>query len=115
MVEKKSELTCPFCKTPMEEVYISLVSGQSARLYSSKEELSSLTGGLGKQKDIILENMIFSDHLNNRKGYRCSNCMTFIIGTQDYSDSNNKLKKSMDRVRKSMDRTHYHSSNFSQK
>lgn len=92
----------------MEEVYISLVSGVGARLYSSKEELNLATGGLGKRKDIILEDLAFSDYPQSRKGYKCNNCMTFIIGTQDYSDSHNQ-------VRKSMDRTHFHSSNFPEK
>jgi hypothetical protein len=86
-----------------------MISTGLTKLFASKEKLNWLTGGLGQKKEVILESGLFAEIPYDRKGYKCSNCRAFIIGTQEDSDSNNKIKH---KTEFSNDKEHYHASNY---
>lgn len=71
------KIDCPFCKNPMEKVYITMIG--AARLFSSKEKLNWLTGGWTQKKEAILESGFDAEIPHSREGYKCNNCNAYLI------------------------------------
>ena len=70
-----TRMKCPFCSTLMNKGYVSLMG--HSMLYFSKDAMSFAWGGLGKEKELILEGGYPDNY--SRSAYRCSNCNAIIM------------------------------------